>query len=44
MTLFVWLLFVVLVLAPSAALHKSRVVDWRAILLLVCVITLLLHG
>ena len=43
MTLFLWILFIVLVLAPSAALRKSRHVDWRAVLLLICVMTLLLH-
>jgi hypothetical protein len=43
MTLFLWILFMVLVLAPSAALPKARHVDWRAVLLLLCVTTLLLH-
>ncbi len=43
MTLFLWILFVVLVLAPGAALIKSRHVDWRAVLLLICVMTMLLH-
>ncbi len=43
MTVFLWILFIVLVLAPGAALHKSRHLDWRAILLLICVVTLLAH-
>jgi hypothetical protein len=43
MTISIWILFAVLVLAPGAAWHKSRHLDWRAILLLICVLTLLAH-
>ena len=43
MTIFLWILFAVLLLAPHAALHKSRRLDWRAILLLICELTLLAH-
>lgn len=43
MTIFLWILFALLLLAPGAALHKARRLDWRAILLLMCVGTLLAH-
>ena len=42
MTIFIWILFAILILAPGATLHKSRRLDWRAILLLICMVTLLL--
>jgi hypothetical protein len=42
MTISIWILFAVLLLAPGAAFRKSRRLDWRAILLLICTVTLLL--
>jgi hypothetical protein len=44
MPISIWILFAILVLAPGAALHKSRRLDWRALLLLTCVLTLLSQG
>jgi hypothetical protein len=41
MPISIWILFAVLLLAPGAAWHKSHRLDWRAILLLICVLTLL---
>ena len=39
----VWVLLAVLLLAPRAALPKAGHLDWRAILLLICVFTVLVR-
>lgn len=39
----VWVLLIILLLAPRTALPKAGHVDWRAILLLLCVFTVLLR-
>jgi len=40
----IWILFALLILAPGAAWRKSHRLDWRAILLLICVLALLSQG
>lgn len=39
----IWLLLSTLLLAPCTALSKAGRLDWRAILLLMCVFTLLVR-
>jgi hypothetical protein len=39
----IWVLLIVLLLAPRATMTKARHLDWRAILLLICVFTLLVR-
>jgi len=39
----IWLLLIILLLAPRTALSKAGRLDWRAILLLMCVFTLLVR-
>jgi hypothetical protein len=39
----IWLLLFVLLLAPRTTLPKAGRLDWRAILLLICVFTLLVR-
>lgn len=41
MSVIIWVLLIVLLLAPRATMSKARHLDWRAILLLLCVFTLL---
>jgi hypothetical protein len=39
----IWILMALLVLAPRAAFSKVGRIDWRAILLLVCLITVMVR-
>ncbi len=39
----IWLLLFILLLAPRTTLSKAGRLDWRAILLLMCVFTLLVR-
>ncbi len=43
MSVLVWILLALLVLAPRAAFSKVGRIDWRAMLLLLCLITLMIR-
>ncbi len=43
MSVLVWILLALLILAPRAAFSKAGRIDWRAMLLLLCLITLMIR-